>query len=63
MRLSAIGDKHGTLKNTHVSFGQTLLDIYEPLFERFINQQGVVILEIGVLNGASLNTMPPTGIP
>lgn len=54
MRLSEIGDKYGTQKNTHISFGHTLLDIYEPLFERFVNQQGVVVLEIGVLNGASL---------
>ncbi len=54
--LTDIGNKYGTAKNTHVTFGHTLLDLYEPLFERFVNQQGVVILEIGVLNGASLRT-------
>ena len=52
-QLSLIGDKYKTTKNTHVSFGKTILDIYEEYFEkkRFLPLN---ILEIGVLNGASL---------
>lgn len=53
MRLSLIGDKYRTAKNTHVTFGHTLLDLYEPLFERF-RMHPINILEIGVLGGASL---------
>ena len=58
MRLTEIGDKYGTQKNTHVTHGHTLLALYEPIFERFRRYQGqrIHILEIGVLNGASLKT-------
>ena len=55
MSLSRIGDKYGTQKNTHKSFGQTLLDIYELYFEPYKFSQ-LNILEIGVLSGASLFT-------
>jgi hypothetical protein len=55
MNLSQIGDKHGTAKNTHVSFGKTLLDIYEKYFE-LIRYLPLDIMEIGILNGASLYT-------
>ena len=53
--LTDIGNKYGTAKNTHVTFGHTLLDLYEPLFERF-KGAFINILEIGVLDGASLRT-------
>ena len=55
MSLSRIGDKYGTQKNTHKSFGQTILDIYEPYFEPLKNEK-INILEIGVLDGASIRT-------
>lgn len=55
MNLSSIGDKYGTQKNTHVSFGKTILDIYEPYFEP-LKDKPLNIVEIGVLSGASLFT-------
>jgi cephalosporin hydroxylase len=55
MKLSDIGKKHKTLKNTHVTNGKTLLDLYEPFFERY-KDENPMILEIGVLDGASLRT-------
>ena len=55
MTLSEIGDKHGTAKNTHVTNGKVLLDLYEPIFEKK-RLDKINILEIGVLNGASLRT-------
>jgi cephalosporin hydroxylase len=58
MTLSEIGDKYGTQKNTHVTFGKTLLDIYEPYFlhYKYLGDRQTNILEIGVLDGASLHT-------
>lgn len=53
--LSRIGDKYGTAKNTHKSFGNTILDIYEPYFEP-LKDKPIKLLEIGVLSGASVFT-------
>lgn len=58
--LSEIGDKYGARKNTHVTFGKTLLDIYQSYFDFPFQMQSqskaINLLEIGVLDGASLLT-------
>lgn len=55
MNLSQIGDKHGTRKNTHVTNGKTLLDLYEPYLEP-LKDKKINLLEIGVLDGSSIKT-------
>lgn len=53
-KLQIIGRKYGTDKSTVHNFnGRTFLDIYEKYFSNFIKKE-IVVLEIGVLNGASL---------
>lgn len=54
MTLSEIGTKYCTAKNIHKSFGNTMLDIYEPYFFPYLINFNSNILEIGVLDGASL---------
>lgn len=56
MKLSEIGDKFQTLKNTHITCGKKLLDLYEPFFSPIRDKKEVNILEIGVLGGSSLKT-------
>ena len=54
--LQSIGQKYGTDKSgTHQFNGVTFLDIYEKYFNRLKESQ-VTLLEIGVLNGASIRT-------
>jgi hypothetical protein len=53
--LQNLGIKHGTDKSSvHKFNGRTFLDIYEKYFFQF-KEKEITIVEIGVLNGASLN--------
>jgi hypothetical protein len=52
--LQNLGLKHGTDKATvHQFNGITFLDIYEKYFNEYKNNE-IVLMEIGILNGASL---------
>ena len=55
MNLTEIGAKYGTLKNVHISFGTTMLDIYDSIFQFYKNRK-LRFLEIGILDGASIKT-------
>jgi hypothetical protein len=50
-RLNQIGKKHQTDKAT---FGY--LDVYQDFFESLVYRQDLIIAEVGVLGGSSLNT-------
>ena len=55
MELNNLGLRYNTDKSTtHVFNGRTFLDIYERYF-REMKDKSITLLEIGVLNGASLN--------
>jgi hypothetical protein len=54
--LSELGDKYGTDKVSahHTNYGRTYLQVYEPYFAP-IRDCPINFLELGVLNGGSLN--------